>query len=101
MLAFASWPYGGSELFYSVPGGGLFARTFSFKDGLTFGPEQALTLSNTEFVNNIGNGYRLYDISPDGKRFLVMLPANETTSRPQINIILNWFEELKQKVPVH
>ena len=89
MLAFASWPYGGSELFYSVPGGGLFARTFSFKDGLTFGPEQALTLSNTEFVNNIGNGYRLYDISPDGKRFLMIIADDGAPDAP-ITAIVNW-----------
>jgi Tol biopolymer transport system component len=40
--SFAVWPARGNELFNSVPGVGLFARTFSFKDGLTFGPEQAL-----------------------------------------------------------
>jgi Tol biopolymer transport system component len=38
-----------------------------------------------------------YDISPDGQRFL-MLKANEQASAPtQINVVLNWFEELKQK----
>jgi serine/threonine protein kinase/Tol biopolymer transport system component len=41
-----------------------------------------------------------YDISPDGQRFL-MLKANEQSQAPaQINVVLNWFEELKQKVPV-
>jgi serine/threonine-protein kinase len=40
-----------------------------------------------------------YDVSPDGQRFL-MLKANERAQAPaQINIVLNWFEELKQKVP--
>ncbi len=48
-----------------------------------------------------------WDISPDGKRFLMMKPAAPTTSepaaaapRPKINIVINWFEELKQRVPV-
>jgi Tol biopolymer transport system component/predicted Ser/Thr protein kinase len=41
-----------------------------------------------------------YDVSPDGQRFL-MLKANEQAQAPaQINVVLNWFEELKQKVPV-
>jgi hypothetical protein len=87
-------------LFY-VAGGGiaqLFARSVSLKDGLTFGPEQKLPISG--FVNGIGNGYRLYDVSPDGKRFLMILPANDTTAQPQINIVLNWFTELQQRVPV-
>jgi hypothetical protein len=40
-----------------------------------------------------------YDVSPDGQRFL-MLKANELAQAPaQINVVLNWFEELKQKVP--
>jgi serine/threonine-protein kinase len=40
-----------------------------------------------------------YDVSPDGQRFL-MLKANEQAQVPaQINVVLNWFEELKQKVP--
>jgi Tol biopolymer transport system component len=38
-----------------------------------------------------------YDVSPDGQRFL-MLKANDQ-SPDQINVVLNWFEELKQKVP--
>jgi hypothetical protein len=39
-----------------------------------------------------------YDVSPDGQRFL-MLKATEQTAPMQINVVLNWFEELKQKVP--
>jgi len=45
-----------------------------------------------------------WDISPDGKRFLMIKPPQSSASagEPQrkINIVLNWFEELKQKVPV-
>jgi Tol biopolymer transport system component len=46
---------------------------------------------------------RSYDITRDGK-FLVVLPASaqaQTNQRrtAQINILLNWFEELKQRVP--
>ena len=48
---------------------------------------------------------RQYDVTPDGKQFVVRLastdgkePAKPAAS--QINIVLNWVEELKQKVPV-
>jgi len=49
-------------------------------------------------------GPRSYDTTPDGKHFVVMLPkpyadADKAPSE-QINITLNWFEELKQRVPV-
>jgi len=42
-----------------------------------------------------------YDVSPDGRRFLMLNPVESQASSPtQINVVLNWFEELKQKVPV-
>ncbi len=41
-----------------------------------------------------------YDVTPDGQRF-VMIQAVEPEQAPtQINVVLNWFEELKQRVPV-
>ena len=41
-----------------------------------------------------------YDISPDGQRFLMVKSSEQTQAAPtQINVVLNWFEELKQKVP--
>jgi eukaryotic-like serine/threonine-protein kinase len=41
-----------------------------------------------------------YDVSPDGQRFLMLKSSEQEKSAPaQINVVLNWFEELKQKVP--
>ena len=39
-----------------------------------------------------------YSASPDGPRFLMLKPAEEQAPT-QINVVLNWFEELKKKVP--
>ena len=40
-----------------------------------------------------------------GKQFLVIQRAPEADGSektpPKMNIVLNWFEELKQRVPVH
>lgn len=49
--------------------------------------------------------FSIWDISPDGKRFLMMKESTGDTSteeslRPRINIVVNWFEELKGRVPV-
>jgi Tol biopolymer transport system component len=42
-----------------------------------------------------------YDVSADGQRFLMLKPVEQAEAAPtQINVVLNWFEELKQKVPV-
>ncbi len=47
---------------------------------------------------------RHFDLMPDGKHFLVVLPEGAGTparqAPPQINVVLNWFEELKAKAPV-
>ena len=42
-----------------------------------------------------------YDVSPDGQRFLMVKPAEQTASSPltQIVVVQNWFEELKRLVP--
>ena len=41
-----------------------------------------------------------YDISPDGRRFLMVKPVDSPDAGPaQINVVLNWFEELKHRVP--
>jgi eukaryotic-like serine/threonine-protein kinase len=41
-----------------------------------------------------------YDVSPDGQRFLMLKPSEQAQGPAQINVVLNWFEELKQKVPI-
>jgi hypothetical protein len=47
-----------------------------------------------------------WDISPDGKRFLMIKPLISLAAAPapagsrKINIVINWFEELKRKAPV-
>jgi serine/threonine protein kinase len=48
----------------------------------------------------------MWDMHPDGKRFLMTKPAQATGDKPEsaiprkINIVVNWFEELKERVPV-
>ena len=39
-----------------------------------------------------------YDVHPDSQRFL-MLAESGNESRPSINVVLNWFEELKRLAP--
>jgi eukaryotic-like serine/threonine-protein kinase len=42
-----------------------------------------------------------YDVSPDGQRFLMLKPDEQTSSSAatQIVVVQNWFEELKRRVP--
>jgi len=41
-----------------------------------------------------------YDASPDGQRFLMMEEAGQPKPATEINVVLNWSEELKRRVPV-
>ena len=38
-----------------------------------------------------------HDISPDGQRFITI--QRNDANLTQLNVVLNWFEELKQRVP--
>ncbi len=40
-----------------------------------------------------------YDVSPDGQRFLMLKGSEQAQALTQINVVLNWFEELKRRVP--
>ena len=42
---------------------------------------------------------RSYDITLDGQRFVMLKPMGQELAATQINVILNWFEELKRLVP--
>src|SRR5215510_10423574 len=40
-----------------------------------------------------------YDVSADGKRFLMLKENTIKSEADQLNVVLNWLEELKQRVP--
>ena len=45
-------------------------------------------------------GGRTYDVSPDGRRFLMIKEATQDTPQAHIIVVQNWTEELKRLVPV-
>ena len=57
-------------------------------------------LIETLGFRHIGVAHDEYAVSPDGQRFLMLKANDKAEAAPtQINVVLNWFEELKQKVP--
>jgi Tol biopolymer transport system component len=90
------WSPNGRELFYLTTDS---AMAVSVKTEPTFSLGTPKTLFRlTNVVNNPMEGTQ-WDISPDGERFLIMKGAGAEAPR-KINIVLNWLEELKQRVPV-
>jgi Tol biopolymer transport system component len=99
------WSPDGRELFYLSEDNSVMAVAVETKPTLSFGTPKMLFRS-TNLGVTIGSGTP-WDIHPDGKRFLMMKPPAPTVAapaaaapRPKINIVVNWFEELKQRVPV-
>jgi serine/threonine-protein kinase len=92
-----AWSPDGQELFYL----GFDQQTLmrvSVESGAVFRPgtpERLLDLSSEYSLSAVG---RNYDISRDGRRFL-MTKAHAPATRPEINVVVNWFEELKRLVP--
>jgi len=37
-----------------------------------------------------------YDVAPDGQRFLMLKAIEQQETPAQINVVLNWFDELKR-----
>jgi hypothetical protein len=40
-----------------------------------------------------------YDVAPDGKRFLMIRRDPSESGPPRVNVVLNWFEDVKRRVP--
>ena len=41
-----------------------------------------------------------YDVSPDSQRFLMIKPVSEQPADVELQVVQDWFEELKRLVPV-
>ena len=60
--------------------------------------EPVFSRSDPESLFEATGPFQISDLHPDGERF-AMLRIADTEVAPQINIILNWIEELKERVP--
>jgi len=92
------WSPDGTELFYRS---GNRMRVVSVETHPSFRAGRPEVLFEGTYQTTRGiRGYRYYDISPDAQRFL-MIKAVEGSQSAQINVVLNWFEELKRLVPTN
>ena len=85
------WRGDGKEIFYIAPDNKLMAATVDGR-GSAFEPGSVKPLLDTR-ANIIGDRY---DVSADGQRFLVNMPAQGVGAEP-ITLVVNWTAGLKQK----
>jgi Tol biopolymer transport system component/predicted Ser/Thr protein kinase len=89
------WNPKGRELFYRA-GNKMMAVDVTVQP--TFSAGKPRTLFEGPYLPT-PRSFPDYDVSPDGQRFLMLKPSEQTSSLTQIVVVQNWFEELKQKVP--
>ena len=97
------WPGDGRELFYRNEDQ-MMLVTISTDSGFRVGIPEIL-FEGSFVPEDPRSGTTNYDVTPDGQRFLMLEPSfGGTDTGPatpdQINIVLNWSEELKERVPV-
>jgi len=91
------WARDGQELFYRAPGGELVATPVRTAPSFTFGKAEVLFEGGIYVRSSPG---RSYDLSPDGKRFLMIKEVNlDGASLTELILVQNWFEELERLVP--
>jgi eukaryotic-like serine/threonine-protein kinase len=91
------WNPNGRELFYYVAPGTM--MSVPIEPGATFRAGAPQVIFQGQYpAPEVG---RQYSITRDGRRFLMIkdLAADAEAPPPQIHVVLNWFEELIQRVP--
>jgi len=89
------WSPDGSEIFYRA-GDRLMAVPVRTEPSFEPGKPEVIFTGN--YAVSVG---RMYDIHPDGERFLMVKPVETTEggARNDVVLVQNWFEELERLVP--
>ena len=96
------WSPDTQELFYTnAAGTGLMVVAFQ-QDASFIADTPRLLFENPDL--RLGpNAVRLFDVSSDGQRFLMLkqpTPSAGDSNRGELRIVINWFEELRARVPI-
>ncbi len=91
----AVWNPNGRELFYRN-GDKMMAVDVTTQPSFTAGKPKMLF--EGRYVRT-PRTFADYDVSPDGQRFLMLKATEQAQASAQINVVLNWFEELKRRAP--
>ncbi len=86
------WSRDGSELFFME-------GTRMMSAAVQIHPDPQVGTPVELFQGNFGN-FRPgnYDVAPDGQSFVMLLASENANEEPELRVVLNWFEELEQKM---
>lgn len=96
------WSHDGSELFYNPAVGQIAVVPINTRPTFSFGEPTVFSIAGL-LSRNPAQSPRVWDIAPDGKRLIGVADATESAgsgeATQQIEVVLNWFTDLKARVP--
>jgi len=92
------WSPGGRELLWIDSQGRVIAAPVQVRGAFAFSNPSPTGSTGGAAFGPLG---RSWDVSSDGRRFLIATnsTADERTSPLRLNVVINWNEELKQRMP--
>jgi Tol biopolymer transport system component len=91
------WSPDGSKLFYvTQETRSLMAVDVQTAPTVAFGEPVVLV---PEILGGLALSTRVYDVTPDGKQLLIHLPDPANLRSREVEVVLNWTDELKRLVP--
>ena len=91
------WSRDGSELYYRGASGDLMVVPIEVNSGFTYGRARPLFSVAGRF--RFSGNTAAFDVDADG-RFIMVTQVDSQREQPrEINVVLNWFEELRRLVP--
>lgn len=95
--AFAVWARNGRELFYRTMDHQIMVVSYTAK-GESFVPDKPRLWSAARLADTAA--FQNFDISPDGKRVLAMMPAEAARANNHVTFLLNFVDELRRRTGV-
>jgi serine/threonine-protein kinase len=101
---FPLWSSDGKELFYAPgPGLGIVSRRITTEPNVAIGSPVRIPIADS-MLSASPAFHRPFDVAPNGAIVGTAFPSSipvrtNPSDPPQIQIVLNWFEELKARVP--
>jgi len=98
------WSPNGNELIYLNGAVQLTSVSVTSQPSFAFGNPVRLTSTSEGALTDLPFNPRNYDVAPNGQQFIRVVDADAAKRsgpppNPTLNVVLNWFEELKQRVP--
>jgi serine/threonine-protein kinase len=93
------WGPNGRELFYQTrerPGAPVRMMVAAIRTEPTFSSSEPVAL----FEGPYGYGVSPFDVFPDGQHLLIVKEQRDLLENVPLVVVQNWFEELKERVPI-